>query len=51
MEITNINQLDVTNGLYTYADYLLWCVMAGAGLILKIFPLMSSKRSSNFQSR
>ena len=24
MEITNINQLDVTNGLYTYADYLLW---------------------------
>ena len=24
MEITNINQLDLINGLYTYADYLLW---------------------------
>ena len=24
MSITNINQLDPTNGLYTYAEYLLW---------------------------
>ncbi|MDO4228191.1 MAG: Uma2 family endonuclease [Capnocytophaga sp.] len=24
MEITNLNQLDVANGVYTYADYLLW---------------------------
>ena len=24
MEITNINQLDLIHGLYTYADYLLW---------------------------
>lgn len=24
MEITNINQLDLVNGVYTYADYLLW---------------------------
>ena len=22
--ITNINQLDLTNGVYTYADYVLW---------------------------
>ena len=24
MTITNINQLDPINGLYTYAEYLLW---------------------------
>ena len=24
MEITNINQLDLTSSLYTYADYILW---------------------------
>ena len=24
MEVTNINQLDIANGFYTYADYLLW---------------------------
>jgi len=24
MSITNINQLDPINGLYTYAEYLLW---------------------------
>ena len=24
MEITNINQLDFTSSLYTYADYILW---------------------------
>ena len=24
MEVTNINQLDFVNGLYTYADYFLW---------------------------
>ncbi|MFC2349854.1 MAG: Uma2 family endonuclease, partial [Capnocytophaga granulosa] len=22
--ITNINQLDLVNGIYTYADYLMW---------------------------
>lgn len=42
MEITSLNQLDVENGVYTYADYLLWKfkerVELFRGKILKMSP-------------
>ncbi len=45
--ITNINQLDVANGVYTYADYLLWKfeerVELLKGRVFKMSPAPSRK--------
>ena len=40
MEVTNINQLDLVNGLYTYADYFLWKIEERIELLKgKIFKM------------
>lgn len=40
MEVTNINQLDFVNGLYTYADYFLWKIEERIELLKgKIFKM------------
>lgn len=49
MEITNINQLDVENGVYTYADYLLWKFQERVELIKGKILKMSPAPSPNHQ--
>jgi len=45
MEITSLNQLDLVNGIYSYADYLVWKIKEPVELLKgKILEMYASHR-------
>lgn len=45
MEITSLNQLDLVNGIYSYADYLVWKIKERVELLKgKILEMSASHR-------
>jgi hypothetical protein len=45
MEITSLNQLDLVNGIYSYADYLVWKIKERVELLKgKILEMSVSHR-------
>ena len=54
MEITSLNQLDLVNGIYSYADYLVWKIKERVellkGKILEIYTFHRRGKAKSIQS-
>ena len=55
MEITSLNQLDLVNGIYSYADYLVWKIKERVellkGKILEMYASHRKGKAKNYQDR
>ena len=54
MEITSLNQLDLVNRIYSYADYLVWKIKERVellkGKILEIYAFHRWRKAKSIQS-